>query len=326
MMRVHRSERVGQCLGAALADVPDPQAVDQTPQLAILAALDLADEIRRRLLAHPFERRQLIGSETVDVRIARHKAVGNQPRDQRFSQPFDVHSVARREMLEARAAASPDTTCSRSATPLRLSARTSSRWHRGQCLGISQRAERPDRPGHNTNDLGNDVARLFDDDAIAVADVLPRHLVRVVQGRHRHGRPGDEDRLQNGERRDGAGAADVDVDLLMRVVSACSGGNLKAMAHRGNFDVVPSRPRRAMSSSLTTTPSVSNGSTRAAVDRFSLHSLQYSITSSMPVSALPVGLHRQPPSLEVLQKLARASAAAIRCRPADTGTRAVPAS
>jgi hypothetical protein len=68
-------------------------------------------------------------------------------------------------------------------------------------------------------------------------------------------------------------------------VSACSGGNLNAIAHRGNLDVVPSLARRAMLSSFTTTPSVSNGSARVAAVRFSDQSRQYAATSSMPFTA-----------------------------------------
>ena len=48
-------------------------------------------------------------------------------------------------------------------------------------------------------------------------------------------------------------------------VCACCAGNLKAIAQRGNFAVAPSRSRSARSSSLMTTPSVSNGESWRAV-------------------------------------------------------------
>jgi hypothetical protein len=47
--------------------------------------------------------------------------------------------------------------------------------------------------------------------------------------------------------------------IFTSFVRACSVGNLNAVAQRGNFAVCPRSRRRAMSSSLTTTPSVSNG-------------------------------------------------------------------
>ena len=61
--------------------------------------------------------------------------------------------------------------------------------------------------------------------------------------------PGDEHRLEHGERRDGARAPDVDLDLQQRGLGLL-GGNLKAIAHRGNFDVVPSGARSAMAVEL----------------------------------------------------------------------------
>ena len=53
--RVHRAERAGQRLRAALADMADAEAVNQPPEIARLAALDLCDEIGGRLLAHALD-------------------------------------------------------------------------------------------------------------------------------------------------------------------------------------------------------------------------------------------------------------------------------
>ena len=133
---------------------------------------------------------------------------------QRLAEPFDVHRVARGKMLEAalqlrgarRVLASPDRFVL-AAHELALASRAV----RGHLPAL---ARGPCGPGFDdAHDLRNDVARFFDDDAIAVADVLPRHLVGVVQRRHRHGRARDEHRLEHGERRHRAGAPDVDVDL-----------------------------------------------------------------------------------------------------------------
>ncbi len=76
------------------------------------------------------------------------------------------------------------------------------------------------------------------------------------------------------------------------------------MAHRGNFDVVPSRLRSAMSSSLTTTPSVSNASARRAGRSFLAPLaavLRYLVDA---FQRLPMRLDRQPPLLERFEKLA----------------------
>jgi hypothetical protein len=74
------------------------------------------------------------------------------------------------------------------------------------------------------------------------------------------------------------------MSIFTSLVSACSGGNLYAIAHRGNLDVVPSLARSAIVSSLTTTPSVSNGKSRVAAERFSAQWRQYAATSSIPSS------------------------------------------
>ena len=66
-----------------------------------------------------------------------------------------------------------------------------------------------------------------------------RDVLGVVQRRHRDRRSGEKDRLEHGVRRHGARAADVDGNPQeLRV--ACCAGNLNAVAHRGNFAVVPS--------------------------------------------------------------------------------------
>ena len=70
---VHRSERAGERLRAALADVTDAQAEDQPPELARLAALDLVDEIRGRLLPHPLDLLEPLLRQPVDVGVARNR-------------------------------------------------------------------------------------------------------------------------------------------------------------------------------------------------------------------------------------------------------------
>ena len=82
------------------------------------------------------------------------------------------------------------------------------------------------------------------------------------------------------------------------------------MAQRGNFDVEPSRSRRAMSSSLMTTPSVSNG----RPCRASIHSRQNVEHGVDAVAAPPVRLDRQPPARERLERGAVRRQALLRRR------------
>ena len=101
-------------------------------------------------------------------------------------------------------------------------------------------------------------------------------------------------------------------------------GNLNAIAQRGNFEVAPRRSRSARSSTLMTTPSVSNSSVVPLV----LPVVAEREQRLDAVAALPVRLDRQPPPAQ--QRRAspewRWRSRAIRGRPADRRTRRRPRS
>ena len=68
--------------------------------------------------------------------------------------------------------------------------------------------------GHHRNDLRDHVAGALQHDRVADADVLARDLVLVVQRRILHQHAADIHRLQPRHRRQRAGAADLDSDVL----------------------------------------------------------------------------------------------------------------
>ena len=78
---------------------------------------------------------------------------------------------------------------------------------------------------HHGNHLRDHVAGALDHHRVADADVLAGDLVLVVQRRAAHQHAADVDRLQLGDRRQRAGAADLDMDVLAARVVACSAGN-----------------------------------------------------------------------------------------------------
>ena len=89
----------------------------------------------------------------------------------------------------------------------RRAARRAGRRHDELALGaVAQVDDRPE-------DLGDDVAGLAQHDGVADEDALALHLRRVVQRGALDRRPGDDDRLHDPERRDPAGATDVDLDV-----------------------------------------------------------------------------------------------------------------
>jgi hypothetical protein len=80
-----------------------------------------------------------------------------------------------------------------------------------QRLAAEQVARRP-LLGNDGDDFRNHVTSPAHDHRIADPDILAPHLVLVVQRRVGHRDAADEDRLQPGDRRDRAGAADLDVN------------------------------------------------------------------------------------------------------------------
>ena len=66
---------------------------------------------------------------------------------------------------------------------------------------------------NHAENLRDDVAGALDDDGVADAHVLARDLVLVVQGGVLHHDAADGDRLELGDRRQRAGAADLDLDV-----------------------------------------------------------------------------------------------------------------
>ena len=66
----------------------------------------------------------------------------------------------------------------------------------------------------HAHDVRDDLARLFDDDDVADADVFARDLFRVVQAGPADGRTGQLDGLQIRDGRDRAGLADLHADIV----------------------------------------------------------------------------------------------------------------
>jgi hypothetical protein len=128
---------------------------------------------------------------------------------------LDIEGIARHEMaqpfLHLRGADQPAGTAA-TASP---SSRTALLPQIGQTSGktYSRDVGRP-LLQHDADHLGDHVAGALDDDRVADADILAADLVFVVQGRVRHDDAADRDRRQPRDRRQRAGAADLDVDRL----------------------------------------------------------------------------------------------------------------
>ncbi len=98
---------------------------------------------------------------------------------------------------------------------------------------------------HRSEHFRNDVAAFFDADVVALPDVAPRDLLLVVERRHLHHGAAQADRLEHRERRDGAGPADVRLDLLISLRDGLFGGKLEgdgpSRELRGRAELPPKR-------------------------------------------------------------------------------------
>src|SRR3546814_6424750 len=73
---------------------------------------------------------------------------------------------------------------------------------------------------YDLDHLGNDVAGALNDDVVALADVLARDLVLVVQGGAHVHHPADGDRLQVGARRMRSEENTSELNITMRISNA----------------------------------------------------------------------------------------------------------
>ena len=158
--------------------------------------------------------------EREDVGRRLDQAVVVEELDLLVAEPLDVEGVARDEMLQPLPACAgqmrpPVQRRTTSASPVFASiSRTAWRPQAGQMCGklVRLRALRA-LVEHDADDLRDDVAGALHDHGVADADVLARDLVLVVQRRVRHDDAADGHRLELGDRRQRAGAADLDVDV-----------------------------------------------------------------------------------------------------------------
>ena len=205
--RARRGSAQGRCCGARRwprtasrsTCLPKPLRSSSAREVDAVARLQREDVGRRA--------DQLLVVERLDLLLA---------------QPLDVEGEPRHEMLQAllrlRRADEPAGAAAHdaAAVPRRSSAsRTAWLPQTGQSRRETRRASRPSAacPATGPHDLRDDVAGALHDDGVADADVLARDLVLVVQRRVGDDDAADGDRLEPGDRRQRAGAADLDLDV-----------------------------------------------------------------------------------------------------------------
>ena len=155
----------------------------------------------------------VIDRKLVEIRDIVDQAGGDHLVDDLVAQAVDVHAAAahpvEQALLELRGAIDGDAAVGDLAVLVDHGAAA-----HGADLGHVP-VDRMGRPlvEHRTHDLGDHVARLVHDDGVALAHVFAADLVDVVQRGARDGGAGNRHRVELGDRREHAGAANLDADL-----------------------------------------------------------------------------------------------------------------
>ncbi len=132
-----------------------------------------------------------------------------------FAQPLDVESGARGEvdqpLLDLRAAGEPAGAAPHRLARIAHGGAAANRAMVGKDVGQGFRRS---ALRHRSQDLRNDVARALQHHGVANANILAGDFVLVVQRGPRHKHAADIDRLQRRDRRQRAGTADLDQNVL----------------------------------------------------------------------------------------------------------------
>ena len=175
---------------------------------------DPAVEVLRALAREPVERLELLDGQPEEVARGLDHAPLEELRQDRPAGALDVHPAAPDEVAELLATAGRAAGVRAVDADRALvlddgrAAHRAGRRHRELALGAGPPVD--DR----ADDLGDDVAGLLEHDPVPDPDVLAAELVEVVERGPGHGRAGDLDRGQVGDRREGPRPADVRHDVL----------------------------------------------------------------------------------------------------------------
>ena len=246
------------------------------PNGCALGRLDRLDEVARRGLAEPLQRRELLGREVVDVRLVADQPLLQEARGELLPEPLDVHHC--REVLDVledlpRAAAPVRADgehgvlrASRSACRSAGTSRAASACA-GACPCGAGSAARS--PAGSRRPRGSPPPRR------------PRARP-CAPGPPRCGgsrwRPSRRPRGPARARRTGTGAPvrPTFQKMWLSFVVAVIGGNFQATAQRGSRPTTPSSRHSVRWSTLITTPSIS----KSSASRRSSHHWQRATTSS----------------------------------------------
>ncbi len=144
-----------------------------------------------------------------------------------LAEVLDVHRAAPGEVNDARQDLRRAVQVRAAGDRLALGADDRRCRRRGSRVGMTKARSLPvAQAGDRRDDLGDHLAGAAHDDGVADEHALADDLVGVVQRRHRDRDAADAHRLEDGEGRDGAGAARRETWMSRSLVVCSSAGNL----------------------------------------------------------------------------------------------------
>ena len=211
---VQRAVPRRQRLRRGLAHFANAERVDEAGERGLLARLQSREQVLGGFGAHALKPFQLRLRDAVQARWIGNQAAAHQLLHQLVPQAFDVERKARREVPDALLALRGALRTG-PATGHHLAFGAFDRCPAGGTLGGHPHRRRGRRALglHDLCDLRNDVAGAVNEHGVADAQIQPLDLVHVVQGGVGDRHAAHEHRLQLRHRRDGAGAADLEVDV-----------------------------------------------------------------------------------------------------------------
>ena len=210
--RVHGLEVTREVLRGLHADVGDAEGVDRAPEFALLRLFEAGHHVVDGLVLEAFEHAPLGGRHGQGVHRGVDEGKVHELLGHGVAESVDVEALFAGEVHEA-----TDLHVARGRAELvggffavagRVEAEFLEASFEVEGLGVGGTFRE-----HDAEDLRDDLAGLLDADGVAFADVLAGDLVGVVQGRSGDGRAGQQDGIEFGDGRDGAGATDLHADL-----------------------------------------------------------------------------------------------------------------
>ena len=159
------------------------------------------------------ERHKLLGGQIVEIGAGCNELFGYKLLNDSLAEAVDIHRGAGRKVFQMTHKLCGAGCVCAARRSLLLVAEYRRAADRTEFRHDKRGAVRTSRGQIDARKLGDDVARLADEDHIAHADVLRRDVILIVQRCAGNQRARDRDRIKHRIRRQNAGTADADEDI-----------------------------------------------------------------------------------------------------------------